>query len=81
LDIVLESQTSTREAAMIRSRSLALVLLLVGVMLMLGSAVADIVGLGATPLVFGYRQMAGTVVGAVLAAVGAAVFWRTGRDR
>ena len=66
---------------MIGSKSLALVLLLVGVALMLGSAVADIVGLGATPLVFGYRQLAGTVVGALLAAVGAAMYWRAGRDR
>jgi hypothetical protein len=56
---------------MIRGKSLALALLLLGVALMLGSAVADIVGLGATPLVFGYTQLAGTVVGALLAAVGA----------
>ncbi len=53
--------------------------LAVGLVVMLGSALADILGVGASPLVFGYRQLAGTAVGLVLAAVGAVLYWRAGR--
>jgi len=41
---------------------------------------ADIVGLGASPLVFGYRQLAGSAAGLVLLVIGAALYWRAGRD-
>ena len=78
---MLEFDTNTGEDAMTRSKSLALAMLLVGVVIMLGSAVADIVGFGATPLVFGYRQLAGSVVGTVLAVIGAALYWRSGRGK
>jgi uncharacterized membrane protein len=35
---------------------------------------------GGHPQVFGYKQMAGTVVGAIIAAVGALLYWWTGRE-
>jgi hypothetical protein len=41
--------------------------------------VADIVGFGASPLVFGYKQLAGSAVGAALAIVGAVLYWRAAR--
>jgi hypothetical protein len=64
---------------MTRNKSLAVGLIVVGVVVLLGSAMADIIGLGADPLVFGYRQLAGSVVGAALAVVGAVLYWRAGR--
>lgn len=64
---------------MTRNKSFAVAIVVVGVVIMLGSAVADIVGFGATPLVFGYKQLAGSVVGAALAIVGAALYWRASR--
>ena len=64
---------------MSRNRSLAVGLVVVGVALLLVSAMADIVGLGATRLVFGYKQLAGSAVGAVLAIIGAVLYWRAGK--
>jgi len=61
------------------NKTFALAIVVVGVVIMLGSAVADIVGFGATPLVFGYKQLAGIAVGAALAIVGAALYWRATR--
>jgi len=64
---------------MTRNKSFAVAIVVVGVVMMLGSAGADIVGFCATPLVFGYKQLAGIVVGAALAIVGAALYWRATR--
>ena len=64
---------------MTRNKSFAVAIVVVGVVIMLGSAVADIAGSGATPPVFGYKQLAGSVVGAALAIVGAALYWRASR--
>jgi hypothetical protein len=67
------------EVSMTRNKSLAVGLLVVGVVILLGSAMADIIGLGAQPLVFGYKQIAGSAVGAALAVIGAVLYWRAGK--
>ncbi len=64
---------------MTRNKSLAVGLIVVGVVVLLGSAMADIIGLGAQPLVFGYKQLAGSAVGAALAVFGAVLYWRAGK--
>jgi hypothetical protein len=76
---MLESDTNTGEAMMTRNKGGALTVLVVGAVILLGSAVADIVGFGASPLVFGYKQLAGSAVGAALAIVGAVLYWRAAR--
>jgi hypothetical protein len=58
---------------------LGIAALAVGLALLLGSALADIMGVGANPLVFGYKQLAGSVVGAVLVIIGASLYWRAGK--
>jgi hypothetical protein len=64
---------------MSRNKSLAVGLLVVGVALLLVSALADVVGLGASRLTFGYKQLAGSAVGLVLAIIGAVLYWRAGK--
>jgi len=64
-----------------RNKPLGIVVLAVGLVLLLGSALADIMGVGATPLVFGYKQLAGAAVGAVVAIIGALLYWWTNRGR
>ena len=61
------------------NRALGTVVLVVGLVVLLGSVLADIVGLGASPLVFGYRQLAGSAAGLVLVVIGAVLYWRAGR--
>lgn len=61
-----------------RRKSIGIVLLVIGVLILLVSALADVVGLGADPQVFGYRQIAGAAVGAAIAVVGGVVYWRVG---
>jgi hypothetical protein len=63
---------------MTNSKIIATVLLVAGVVILLVSALADILGLGDSPHVLGYRQMAGIAVGAIVTIVGAVVYWRTG---
>jgi hypothetical protein len=64
---------------MTNSKIIATALLVAGVVILLVSALADILGLGGAPHVFGYRQMAGIAVGAVAAIIGAVFYWRSGR--
>ncbi len=64
---------------MSRNKGLGIAALAVGLVLLLGSALADIMGVGANPLVFGYKQLAGSVVGAVLVIIGALLYWRAGK--
>jgi hypothetical protein len=75
---VLEFDTDAKEVSMRGNKTLAVGLIVVGVVVLLGSAMADIVGLGTEPLVFGYLQLAGSAVGAVLAIVGGVLYWRAG---
>jgi len=49
--------------------------------MLLGSALADIIGVGANPLVFGYKQLAGAAVGAVLVIIGALLYWWASRGK
>jgi uncharacterized membrane protein YccC len=65
---------------MTKNKSLAVGLIVVGVVVLLGSTMADVIGLGAQPLVFGYKQLAGSAVGAALAVVGAVLYWRAGKE-
>ena len=78
-ETVLESDINTMEVDMTRTKTLAIGLLAVGVVLLLGSLLADILGVGATPLKFGYKQIAGSALGAVIAIIGAVLYWRAGK--
>lgn len=64
---------------MTNSKIIATVVLVAGVVILLVSALADILGLGGSPDVLGYKQMAGIAVGAIVAIVGAVLYWRAGR--
>jgi hypothetical protein len=64
---------------MTNSKIIATVLLVAGVVILLVSALADILGLGGSPYILGYKQMAGMAVGAIVAIVGAVLYWRAGR--
>jgi len=64
-----------------RNKALGIVVLAVGLVLLLGSALADIMGIGTHPLVFGHKQLAGAAVGAVVAIIGALLYWWTNRGR
>jgi hypothetical protein len=77
--VVLESGTKIREAAVSKNKSLATAVLVIGLLVLLASALADIVGVGATPLVFGYKQLAGSAAGAILVIIGALLYWRASR--
>jgi uncharacterized membrane protein YccC len=77
--MVLEFGIRAVEVAMMRNKNLAIGLLVVGLAILLGSALADIVGLGGSPFVFGYKQLAGSAVGAVLSIAGVVFYWRAGR--
>ncbi len=65
---------------MSRLRSVAAGLLVVGIVILLVSALADVLGIGGSPNVLGYRQLSGIAVGAVLAIVGAVLYWWVGRE-
>ncbi|MDH4208033.1 MAG: hypothetical protein OEV76_04090 [Anaerolineae bacterium] len=62
-----------------RNKRLAAAMAAVGVVILLVAALADIIGIGGNPLVFGYTQLAGVVVGGVLAVAGAVLHWWFGR--
>lgn len=51
-------------------KTVGVALLVIGVVLLVVSLIADVVGIGASPTMFGYRQIAGTIVGAIAAVVG-----------
>jgi len=65
---------------MVGNKTIASVVIAVGVLILLASALADIVGLGGSPQVFGYRQIAGSLVGAIIGAVGVVLYWWAGRE-
>ena len=78
---MLEFDTNKGEATVPRNKALGILVLAVGLVMLLGSALADIIGVGASPIVFGYKQIAGAVVGAALAIIGAFLSWWAGRGR
>ena len=65
---------------MAKSRVVGAVLLVAGVAILLISALADVVGLGASATVFGYWQILGSLAGAIVAVAGAVLYWRAGRQ-
>jgi len=77
--MMLESGTESGEVSMTRNKSLAAAIVAVGVVILLVSAMADIIGIGGNPLVFGNKQLAGSAVGGVLALAGAVLYWWFGR--
>ena len=58
---------------MLSNKTASIVLLVLGIGLLIASVSADITGLGNDPA-FGPRQVIGTVVGALIAAVGLYLF-------
>ena len=52
------------------NKTLGTVLLIAGVILLLASLTADVIGVGEAPDAFGIRQIVGAVIGIVAAAVG-----------
>ena len=72
---MLESGIRALEVAMTRNKNLAIALLVIGLVILLGSALAD----GGSPFVLGYKQLAGSAVGAVLSIAGVVFYWRAGR--
>jgi len=60
-------------------RIAAVVLLALGIVTLLVFALADIVGIGGDPNVFGYLQMRGSILGVAIAVVGGVLYWLSGR--
>lgn len=56
-------------------KTIGIALLVVGVILLIGSLAADVIGLGAAPG-FGYKQIVGSIAGAVVAVFGFAYYSR-----
>jgi hypothetical protein len=59
-----------REVRWMEKRTVGIVLLVIGIVILVVSLVADPLGLGGGNVVFGPRQIIGTVVGAIVAIVG-----------
>jgi hypothetical protein len=57
-------------------RNIGIALIVVGALLVLASLLADTIGLGAQPEVFGWRQILGAVVGAAVGIGGAVLLFR-----
>jgi hypothetical protein len=57
---------------MTKKRTIGIVLLIVGIVVLIVSVAADAIGLGGSPG-FGFRQIVGVAVGAIAAIVGAIV--------
>ena len=53
-----------------RKKIVGIVLLVIGALILILSLIADLIGVGVNPVVFGYRQIIGTVVGVILIVVG-----------
>ena len=51
-------------------RTLGIVLIIVGVLIVLASLLADTIGIGSQPSVFGWRQILGAVIGAAVGIAG-----------
>lgn len=63
---------------MTTGRIIGIILLVAGIVVLLVSALADILGLGTSAGVFGYMQILGSVGGAAVAVVGGVLYWRAG---
>jgi len=63
------------------SLGLGLGLVLIGLVLLLVSGLADVVGLGDPTATFGWKQVLGLLVGVALVVAGAIIAWRARRER
>jgi uncharacterized membrane protein YqjE len=63
------------------SLGLGLGLVLIGLVLMLVSGLADVIGLGDPTARFGWKQVLGLLVGVALVVAGAIIAWTTRRGR
>ena len=54
---------------MVSKKTIGIVVLVVGILILILSLIADVIGIGGSP-VFGYRQIIGVVVGAIVTVVG-----------
>ena len=61
---------------MANRKTMGLVLLVIGIVVLIVSLLADTIGIGGSASVFGFKQILGTVVGAVLAVAGLVVMIR-----
>jgi len=61
---------------MASKKTVGLVLLIVGIVVLIVSVAGDVIGLGGSPG-FGYKQIAGTVVGAIVVIVGVILMLRS----
>jgi hypothetical protein len=56
------------------SKTIGLIVAIVGLLAVLLFALADVIGVGSQPGVFGTRQLIGVIVGAVVLIVGVVIF-------
>ena len=56
-------------------RKMSLILLILGIVILLAAVTADMTSLGGQPG-FGWKQMAGTILGAIVAIVGGVLYSR-----
>ena len=53
-----------------RDKVLSLVLLVVGIIILVVSLIADFIGIGRAPAGFGFKQILGTIIGAIVIIIG-----------
>lgn len=57
-------------------KTVGLIILLVGVLVLAVSLLADVIGIGTQPAIIGWKQLVGAAVGLVFSAAGIAVMLR-----
>ena len=53
-----------------RKKIAGIVLFVIGAIILVLSLTADLIGIGVNPVVFGYRQIIGTIVGVIVVVAG-----------
>ena len=53
-----------------RKKIAGIVLFVTGAIILVLSLIADLIGIGVNPIVFGYRQIIGTIVGVIVIVAG-----------
>ena len=61
---------------MSNKKTIGIALLAVGVVLLIVSLAADMIGIGSSVAGFGYKQIAGTIAGVIVAVVGFVLYSR-----
>ena len=62
------------------SKTVGIIVAVVGLVVVLAFVLADVIGIGQHPDIFGTRQLIGTVVGIVIVVVGAIMYLRASRS-